>query len=111
MFVAVLRRSLLCVLALAFVLGAAQAHADAFEDARSAYQANVDGDIDESIRLYSKAINTGELSRENLAVAFNNRGIAYRAKDLQDRAIEDYDTAIMLMPEYGFAYYNRGLAR
>ncbi len=111
MFVAVLRRLLLCACSLAFVLGAAQAHADAFEDARSAYQANVDGDIDESIRLYSKAIDTGEPSRENLAVAFNNRGIAYRAKDLPDRAIEDYDTAIMLMPEYTFAYYNRGLAR
>ncbi len=111
MFDAVSRRSLLSALALAIVLGATQARADALQDARSAYQAKVDGDIDESIRLYSKAIDTGELDRESLAVVFNNRGIAYRAKDLQDQAIEDYDTAIMLMPDYSFAYYNRGLAR
>ena len=111
MFVAVLRRSLLCACSLAIALGVTQARADALQDARSAYEAKVDGDLDESIRLYSKAIDTGELTRENLAVAFNNRGIAYRAKDLQDLAIEDYDTAIMLMPEYSFAYYNRGLAR
>ncbi len=111
MFVAVLRRSLLCACWLALVLGVAQARADPLQDAPAAHQASIEGDIDESIRLYSKAIETGELTTENLAVVFNNRGIAYRAKDLQDQAIEDYDTAILLMPGYGFAYYNRGLAR
>ena len=61
MFVAVLRRSLLCACSLAFALGVAEARADALQDARSAYEAKADGNIDESIRLYSNAIDAGEL--------------------------------------------------
>src|SRR5437879_3312186 len=42
------------------------------------------------------------------AIAYNNRGIAYRIKDEDDRAIADYTKAIEIDPKYADAYYNRG---
>jgi tetratricopeptide (TPR) repeat protein len=44
------------------------------------------------------------------AIAFNNRGIAYRTKGQYDRAIQDHDRAIELNPNYAGAFFNRGLA-
>jgi len=45
-----------------------------------------------------------------LAIAHNNRGNAYSEKGDQDRAIEDYDLAIKLNPQYARPYNNRGVA-
>ena len=44
------------------------------------------------------------------AEAYNNRGDAYYSKGQYDRAIEDYNKAIALDPNYADAYYNRGVA-
>src|SRR5438046_6145838 len=52
----------------------------------------------------------GEFSRELLAGAYSNRGIAYRALHLTDHAIDDYTRAIELKPSMAEAYYNRGNA-
>ena len=44
------------------------------------------------------------------AIAFHNRGLAYRAKGDLVRAIADYDEAIRLDPKYALAFNNRGIA-
>src|SRR6266851_3069487 len=44
----------------------------------------------------------------NYAMAFYNRGTAYKAKGQYDRAIEDYDQAIRLNPNDADAINNRG---
>ena len=51
-----------------------------------------------------------EEARENLAVTYNNRGVAYREIKQHERAIEDYNKAIELNPKYAEAYNNRGNA-
>jgi tetratricopeptide (TPR) repeat protein len=43
------------------------------------------------------------------ARAYNNRGVAYKAKGDLNRAIADYNQAIALDPKYAVAYYNRGV--
>ncbi len=53
-------------------------------------------------------IASGNETSENLARAFNNRGLAYaRLSDLP-RAISEFDQAIRAYPQYSEAYRNRG---
>jgi lipoprotein NlpI len=68
------------------------------------------GDFDVAIESFTLAIKAGDLSKEDLAAAYNNRGIAYGAKGDQDRAIQDYNEAIRLNPNDAVAYNNRGNA-
>lgn len=45
-----------------------------------------------------------------LAAAYNNRGVALRSSGDVDRAMEDYDRALRLLPDYYVALNNRGVA-
>ena len=49
-----------------------------------------------------------EEARENLAVTYNNRGVAYHELKQYERAIEDFNKAIELDPNLADGYYNRG---
>jgi tetratricopeptide (TPR) repeat protein len=62
---------------------------------------------DERIAACTRVIAAG---RGNLAWAYNNRGVGYRAKGDNDHAIADYDAAIRLDPKDAVAYSNRGIA-
>ncbi|MEM0987771.1 MAG: tetratricopeptide repeat protein [Pseudomonadota bacterium] len=53
-------------------------------------------------------IQSGQWSEDDLAIAFNNRGTAYADLGQHSRAIEDYDEALRLDPNYTEANYNRG---
>jgi len=55
-------------------------------------------------------IQSDKESKNNLAIAFTNRGVAYRNKGQYARAIQDYDQAIKLDPNYAIAFRNRGIA-
>jgi tetratricopeptide (TPR) repeat protein len=68
------------------------------------------GDLDRAIKLFSQAIESKKLSKENLAIAYNNRGSAYDDKGNVDQAIKDFTKAIETSPEYDAAYYNRSYA-
>jgi tetratricopeptide (TPR) repeat protein len=67
-------------------------------------------DPDLSISGCTAMIQSGHETQQDLAVTFVKRGIAYARKGQGDRAIEDYDQAIRLDPNYAIAFYNRGLA-
>lgn len=45
-----------------------------------------------------------------MGYAYHNRGIAYAEFGQYERAIEDFDWAIRLDPQYASAYHNRGVA-
>ena len=65
---------------------------------------------DLAIHHCTAAIQSGRLSEADLETAFNNRGKAYMRKGDYDRAIQDYDQAIRLKPDYALAFNNRGIA-
>src|SRR5205085_1150556 len=64
-------------------------------------------DHDEQIHVYTEAIRL----QPDYASAFNNRGIARKAKGDVEGAIKDYTEAIRLKPDYASAFNNRGNAR
>jgi tetratricopeptide (TPR) repeat protein len=55
-------------------------------------------------------IEAGRQLLDRLAAAYNNRGVAYRLKTEFDKAIDDFDEAIKLRPNYPNAFNNRGVA-
>jgi tetratricopeptide (TPR) repeat protein len=62
------------------------------------------GNVDASVLDLTEAIRLDP----NNAVAFNNRGLAFRKKGELDRAFQDYSAAIAINPAYALAYANRG---
>ena len=80
----------LFVLALLLPLSAETVRADAFSDFDAAREAYNGGNYDLAIHYHTRAIQSGELSDDNLAIVFGNRGNAYSDKGDYDRAIRDY---------------------
>ena len=58
-------------------------------------------DFDLSIHYCTGAIESAQLSDQELATALSNRGLAYFNKRDYDRSIRDYDRAISLQPNDG----------
>jgi tetratricopeptide (TPR) repeat protein len=65
------------------------------------------GDLDRAIADYDEAIRLDPKD----AMAYYNRGLAFKAKSDLARAIANYTEAIRLDRNYAKAYYNRGLAK
>jgi tetratricopeptide (TPR) repeat protein len=80
--------------------------------ARQALQA---GDTATAIAGYSEAIESRQLSPEQLANALINRGYAYQQAQEHDRAVDDYTAALRIDAMSGklraTALYNRGLSQ
>jgi tetratricopeptide (TPR) repeat protein len=55
-------------------------------------------------------IESGQQTQRGLAMLYNTRANAYFAKQDLDRAIQDYNSAIMSDPNYNIPFNNRGLA-
>ncbi len=74
-----------------------------------AFEAHVNDDFETAIKFYTKAIDSGKLPRENLAVAHNLRGEAWTDSGNCPNAILDFSKAIQLWPEYAHAFYFRSV--
>ena len=73
--------------------------------------AMVVGDHQAAIAHYTRAIDSGQLSREGLAFVFHNRGVAFHELGDFHRAIQDYDTGLRYQPADAYIdYTNRGRA-
>lgn len=66
-------------------------------------------DWDQQIKSCTELIQSGKELKENLAIAFYNRGLAYENKEDYERAIADYSEAIRLDPNDAEALFYRGL--
>jgi tetratricopeptide (TPR) repeat protein len=76
------------------------------DDVRAGLAAYNQADYDKAIRLHTKAIASGDLSQENLSMAYNNRGLSWGKKGDHDRAMADYNRAIELDPMCAHAHSN-----
>ncbi len=61
-------------------------------------------DPNEAVDYWNRAIN----SRQNTAIAYSNRGLAYHELKQYQKAVKDYNAAIKMDPDYAAAYNNRG---
>jgi len=68
------------------------------------------GNNDEAIRDLTRALNSGDLSTRDQALAYMDRGAAYYNKGEYAKAIADYNASISLLPDYASSYSNRGNA-
>ena len=67
-------------------------------------------DGEAAINVCTSLIESGNLSKTDLEVAFTRRGDVYTELGQCDLAVKDYDQAIKLEPIYKQLYYDRGLA-
>ena len=82
--------------------------AGVLDDYKAAAAAFKGQQYDEAIRLFTKVIDSGELSQEDLSRAYNSRGLAWAQKRDFDKAIADFTKVIEIDPRDDIAYYNRG---
>jgi lipoprotein NlpI len=71
---------------------------------------NVNSNPDLAVQGCTALVTSGQLSAEDLAKVFNDRGLAYSNKAKYDLAIQDFDKALSLKPDTVEALNNRGLA-
>ncbi len=80
------------------------------DDILAGMRAAQNGDMEKAVKLFTKAIKSKKLSKENLAIAYTNRGSANDDMGQTDLAVLDYNRALKANPGYAMAYYNRSFA-
>src|ERR671924_990193 len=104
-----MRRSFAVLLVLA-VSGGAPAHA-AGEAAQPKVQEAaallVKGNVQEALAAYTEALQDTTLSNDRRAAILNDRGVAHTRLNEPKLAIDDFNNAVQLFPEYAAVYNNR----
>lgn len=99
------------VLALFALLGFRVASwSESSDDSKNCSSAAEGSDVNLAIDLCTGAIQTGQISDQDLAISYNNRGFAYYKKSDYDRAIHDFDRAIGLQSTLASAFDRRANA-
>ncbi len=76
--------------------------------AREAGAALARGHFDQAIALYTEALQDKALANERRATLLADRGVAHARRQSPREAIEDFNRAVQLFPEYAAIYNNRG---
>jgi lipoprotein NlpI len=86
------------------------AAADAVDDTRKALATLKADNAAGAISLFTRALQSNELSPRNQAVVLNLRGTAWHRSGSYEEAVTDYSHALALQPDYAVALNNRALA-
>ncbi len=76
--------------------------------AREAGAALARGNFDQAVALYTEALQDKTLPNERRATLLTDRGVAYARRQSPREAIEDFNRAVQLFPEFAAIYNNRG---
>ncbi|MCF8034205.1 MAG: hypothetical protein K9K66_15855 [Desulfarculaceae bacterium] len=96
--------ALLCLL-----LAASLAWANAASLVNKALEAHREGEYELAMKLYNRAIDSGELNIGSLAMAYNNRAALWADLGKLKPALKDYELAQDLQATNPLFYTNRGL--
>ena len=66
------------------------------------------GNVEQALALYDQVLQDKTLPNDRRAIILNDRGVAYTRRQQPKEAIEDFNRAIALYPEYAALYNNRG---
>lgn len=103
------RLALLIVLSSTAVTGAmAQAQSDAKARSQEGSAALVRGSASTAITAFTEALKEPNLPNDRKATILNDRAVAYGRLGQTRLAVEDYNRAVQLFPEYAAVYNNRG---
>ena len=79
-------------------------------DLESAIAAHNEGRLEPALEIYDRLIATGSLEKLALATVYNNRGSLLDDLGQTERAIGDFDQALLLAPGSAEVLNNRGVA-
>src|SRR3989304_1749521 len=104
-----LRRAVLAIALISLSpAGAYAAAADAAMKAQDAAPALVRGDPNKAVAGYTDALKDPALPNDRRATILNDRAVAYARLGQTKLAIDDFNKAAQLFPEYAATYNNRG---
>ncbi len=79
----------------------------ALDDFQNGLAAAKSGDNAKAVELFTKAIDSGQVPKDNVPVVYLARGIAKSQLKKFEEALKDFNKAIELNPKFGEAYLNR----
>lgn len=104
-----LRRAVFAIALLPLTSGAVlAAAADAALKAQDAATALVRGDAGQAVADYTEALKDATLPNDRRATILTDRAVAYARLGQTKQAIDDFNRAAQLFPEYAAIYNNRG---
>ncbi|MEF3695813.1 tetratricopeptide repeat protein [Desulfolutivibrio sp.] len=87
---------------------AADGRAAGFDDAKQAMAAEEQGDLEQAVAGYGRAVNDAGLGGVSKGLLFAARGNALAAMGKLADALKDYDKALALAPDQAVIRFNRG---
>ena len=66
------------------------------------------GNVAQALALYTDALKDNTLANDRRAAILNDRGVAYHRLGQTKLALDDFNRAVQLFPEYAAVYNNRG---
>lgn len=82
--------------------------APASKGGQEASSALLRGNVAQALALYTEALKDNALPNDRRAAILNDRGVAYHRLGQTKLALDDYNRAVQLFPEYAAVYNNRG---
>ncbi|HEY8013400.1 MAG TPA: tetratricopeptide repeat protein, partial [Dongiaceae bacterium] len=102
-------RKLGWLLLLLFLVSPGQARADGVALANAGHQAQLQGQWDEAIRLYTAALDSGDLNSKGRLLVMGLRANALGVRGRTDEAIAGFDAVIAADPQNPAPYVGRGM--